>query len=111
MTMASFASSLLAVAVWLAPAEVWIDRSRMLTRLLSTERATCACSSEAVAIRKLRSLISVIEREIASSAAPASWAILRVLWASVQLCPMASTACSAPVWISAIMLSISLVDS
>src|SRR5690606_40491748 len=53
-------SSWLAALVWLAPAEVCIDRSRMLTRLRSTSRATCACSSEALAITRLRSLIEEI---------------------------------------------------
>ena len=54
-------SSWLAALVWLAPAADWVARSRMFTRLRSTSRDTWACSSDALAITRLRSLIKLMD--------------------------------------------------
>ncbi|MFP6544886.1 winged helix-turn-helix transcriptional regulator, partial [Pseudomonas aeruginosa] len=46
------AKNILAAAVWLEPADVCSEMSRMFTRLRSTSRATWACCSEALAITR-----------------------------------------------------------
>ncbi|MNH21477.1 hypothetical protein D3C79_812870 [compost metagenome] len=82
----------------------------MFTRLRSTSRATCACSSAALAITRLRSLICATAPAMVSSAMPAPRAMFRVDSARSVLVRIDSTASSVPPWILPIIRSISLVD-
>ena len=103
-------SSWLAAEVWVAPAAVWVDRSRMFTRLRSTSRATSACCSAALAITRLRSLICEMAAVIFSSALPALLARCRVWPACSALLLRASTVSWVPCWIPVIICSISSVE-
>ncbi|PQA93708.1 methyl-accepting chemotaxis protein, partial [Pseudomonas fluorescens] len=65
---------------------------------LITSRDTCACSSEALAITRLRSLIRLMDWVICSSATPAARAISRVAWVRWLLCCIDCTASPVPLW-------------